>query len=112
MDLDAGEERRPHDALAAFLRDKPVSLSVELVRLDGGISPADVENVIQGGRVIEDYSTAKPLPARLILGWIDSRPLHVVAAFDAASQTEQVVTAYEPDPVTWEQNFSVRRRKP
>ncbi|MBI2962115.1 MAG: DUF4258 domain-containing protein [Deltaproteobacteria bacterium] len=64
------------------------------------------------GRVIEDYPTAKPLPARLILGWIGSRPLHAVAGFDAASQTEEVVTVYEPEPAKWDQNFSVRRKKP
>ena len=74
------------------------------------INPGDVRLVIERGEVIEDYASDLPYPSRLILGWSDRRPIHVVAAYDAAAQTEIVVTVYEPDPAQWDRAF--RRRLP
>ncbi len=72
------------------------------------ITPDEVRHVIEKGEVIEDYATDTPYPSRLILGWSDRRAIHIVAAYDAASQTEIVITVYEPDPAQWDQTF--RRR--
>lgn len=44
------------------------------------IREEDVALVILSGRTIEDYPDDKPYPSRLILGWIGSRPIHLVAA--------------------------------
>lgn len=77
-----------------------------------GITAAEVEQIVATGKVIEDYPNAKPLPARLILGWTAGRPLHVVAGFDFPNQIVEVISTYEPDPKRWDQNFSVRRPKP
>lgn len=71
----------------------------------------DVEHVRQAldtGEIIEDYPDDHPYPSTLILGWIGSRPLHVVVA---TSPTKRIViTVYEPDPSRWEPDL--KRRKP
>jgi hypothetical protein len=75
-----------------------------------GISAADVRQTREAGEVIEDYSPDKPYPSRLVLGWRGARPLHVVAALNAAAHETIVITVYEPDPVQWEADF--KRRQP
>lgn len=71
----------------------------------------DVRHVIEIGEVIKEYPDDKPLPSRLILGWRENRPLHVVAADDHAAQETIVITVYEPDPLVWESDFK-RKKKP
>ncbi|MBM3315803.1 DUF4258 domain-containing protein [candidate division WOR-3 bacterium] len=73
-----------------------------------GISVADVTAVLEHGDVIQEYPADMPYPSRLILGWRDNRPLHVVVADDRVAGILVVVTAYEPDPALWEAGF---RRK-
>ncbi len=73
------------------------------------ISIADVRHVLDTGEVIEDYPNDYPYPSRLVLGWCDRRPIHVVAAENMKDQQTIVITAYEPDPGQWEDGF--RRRK-
>jgi beta-phosphoglucomutase-like phosphatase (HAD superfamily) len=69
------------------------------------ISVEDVRAVITQGDVIQAYPDDKPYPSKLLLGWIGSRPLHVVVAEDTADGILIVVTAYEPDPVQWDPGF-------
>jgi len=75
-----------------------------------GIAVADVRQVIQTGKVIEDYPEDTPYPSCLISGHVREQPLHVVVAMDRASNRAIVVTVYEPDPGQWEPGFE--RRKP
>lgn len=72
------------------------------------ISVVDVRRVLEGGEVIETYPEDTPFPSRLVLGWIGSRPLHVVAAEDAEEGRTFIVTVYEPDKAQWDPTF--RRR--
>lgn len=44
------------------------------------ISPREVRLVIERGQTIREYPVDKPLTSRLILGFVDDRPLRVVAA--------------------------------
>jgi len=44
------------------------------------ITRADVESVVTSGEVLREYVDDTPYPSRLILGWREVRPLHVVAA--------------------------------
>lgn len=74
-----------------------------------GIDAKDVRQVIEQGEVIKEYLDDKPYPSRLILGWQEGRPLHVVAADDDNTLETIVITVYEPDPVLWQADF--RRRK-
>ena len=75
-----------------------------------GITDDEVRAVLSGGEMIEDYPTDTPYPSRLLLGWRGIRPLHVVAADNAADNETIVITVYEPDPRQWEADF--RRRRP
>jgi hypothetical protein len=45
-----------------------------------------------------------------MLGWVGSRPIHVVVADNTAQQETIVITAYEPDLIEWESGFEKRRR--
>ena len=72
------------------------------------ISLSDIEHVIQNGRVIEDYPDDSPYPSQLWLGERDGRALHVVQAIN--SDERIIITAYEPDPALWSDDFSARRK--
>ncbi len=74
------------------------------------IGADDVGAVLATGAVIEDYPDDFPYPSRLVLGWSGSRPVHVVAAYNARAQETIVVTVYEPDLIEWEPGFRRRRR--
>ena len=74
-----------------------------------GITEADVRRVLEAGKTIEAYPHDEPYPSCLMLGWIGSRPLHIVAADHEAEQATIVITVYEPDPARWEPSFERRR---
>jgi hypothetical protein len=71
-----------------------------------------VEHIVQNGEVIEDYPQAFPFPAKLLLGWCNGRPIHVVAAEDRSKQLVIVITAYEPALNRWERDMKTRRNCP
>ena len=73
------------------------------------ISVEDVLRVLEAGETIEEYPSDMPFPSRLLLGWIGTRPLHMVAASDSQTGDRIIITAYEPDQELWEPDF--RRRK-
>ena len=74
------------------------------------ISEADVRAVLTTGEAIEEYPDDTPFPSRLVLGWVGSRPLHVVAADDPEEEDTIVITVYEPEPNQWEVGFRRRRQ--
>lgn len=54
------------------------------------------------GEVIEDYPSAFPCPACLVLGrTVNGLPIHAVWAFDAKACYATLVTVYKPDPGRW-----------
>ncbi len=73
------------------------------------ISNQEVLKVMQEGEVIEEYPDDKPYPSMLILGFVGRRPIHVVLAVNEEENMGIVITAYQPNPLLWENNF--RRRK-
>ena len=75
------------------------------------ISKDDVRHVLETGATIETYPHDTPYPSRLVLGWGDARPLHVVAAENAETGETIVITAYEPDPEEWERDFKRRKHR-
>jgi hypothetical protein len=75
-----------------------------------GITAQDVHLVLQGGETIEEYADDRPYPAKLVLGWSGSRPLHVVVAENIDDGETVVITVYEPDPEQW--NADYRRKRP
>jgi len=74
-----------------------------------GIGRNAVLAVLSSGEAITDYPDDEPYPSRLLLGWVDGRPLHVVAAYDPETETCIVVTAYEPSASLWAADFKTRR---
>ena len=73
------------------------------------IAVEEVEGVLGAGEVIEDYPNDTPFPSRLVLGWIGSRPLHVVIASNLRENEDIVITVYEPEPAQWQPDFRRRR---
>lgn len=73
------------------------------------ISADDVRAVVEQGKEIESYPGDSPYPSRLLLGWHGMRPIHVVAADNAADNETIIVTAYEPHPDVWEPGFEKRK---
>ena len=61
-----------------------------------GISRDDVLAVIVQGETIAEYADDKPHPSRLLLGYVETKPLHVVLASDEAADVCIVVTVSEP----------------
>jgi hypothetical protein len=72
------------------------------------IGKEEVQRVIESGETIATYPTDKPFPSRLILGWIGSRPIHVVAADNVSVQETIIVTVYQPDAGEWDREFKRR----
>jgi hypothetical protein len=73
------------------------------------ISDSDIRELIGIGTVIEEYPDDVPYPSFLILGIVNSRPLHVVMAYNNVDREAIVIIAYEPDPDSWSENYSRRR---
>ena len=73
------------------------------------ISYGDVERVVNKWRVIAEYPRDEPFPSMLVLGWINQRPLHVVAADDHENKQTIVITVYEPDTTQWKEGFTERK---
>lgn len=66
-------------------------------------------SVVEGGEVIEDYPSAYPLPACLVLGWnTTGEPIHTVWGYDRKKETARLITVYRPDPNRWI-NWRIRR---
>jgi len=72
------------------------------------VDEKDVRSVLEKGEIIERYPDDTPYPSRLILGWVENRPLHVVAAENIADNETIVITVYEPDQDKW--SLSYKRR--
>ena len=75
------------------------------------ISRSDVAYVIEHGEVIREYPDDTPYASRLMLGWRNKRPLHVVAADNDADEETIIITAYEPDPDLWESDFRKKKEQ-
>jgi len=75
-----------------------------------GIGREDIEAIVKGGEVIEEYADDTPFPSKLFFGQFAGRALHVAAAWDHNREEWVVITAYEPDLVKWGPGFRKRRR--
>jgi hypothetical protein len=75
--------------------------------VDRGIREEDVARVISEGKEIESYPDDKPCPSRLLLAWVEGRPIHVVAA--TSNHEIIIITVYEPAPRQWDSGFEKRK---
>jgi len=73
------------------------------------MSKDDIRKILSEGKTIKNYPDDKPYPSRLVLGWIEQRPIHIVVADNIKDNQEIVITVYEPDPAQWEEGFERRK---
>ena len=77
------------------------------------ISVAQVRHLLETGTVIESYPDRWPFPARLLLGVVAGKTLHVVVADDLRQNEKIIVTVYDPSEDQegrWDATFSRRLR--
>jgi hypothetical protein len=72
------------------------------------VTEPEVEHVLSSGEVIQEYPEDAPYPSRLVLRFVGTRSVHVVAADNIADAETNMITVYEPDPRRWDESF--RRR--
>jgi hypothetical protein len=92
------------DDLKRALKSKQYRVSSHAVdeMLADTLSESQVLEATVSGEVIEDYPSAFPCPACLVLGrTLDGLPIHAVWAFDAKACYATLVTVYKPDPARW-----------
>ena len=70
-----------------------------------GLGTGAVEQVLANGSTIASYPDDQPYASRLVLGWHEGLPIHVVAANTESGDTV-VITAYIPDAATWDSTFT------
>lgn len=74
------------------------------------IMQSTVLDLLLSGERIEEYSTDKPFPSALFLGYSEGKPFHVVAAFDEANARVYIITAYQPSLDVFEADYKTRRK--
>lgn len=73
-----------------------------------GIKIHDIINSINNGEIIEYYENDYPFPSCLVLGFIDSKGLHIVCA--VGKGYVWMITAYYPDKNQWYEDLKNRRK--
>ena len=73
------------------------------------ISDTDIRELLGFGVIIEEYPDDTPYPSYLIFGMVNGRPIHVVMAYNNVDREAIVITAYEPDPDSWSDNYTRRK---
>ncbi|NOZ10063.1 MAG: DUF4258 domain-containing protein [Gammaproteobacteria bacterium] len=56
-----------------------------------------------------EYPDDSPYPSFLVLGFVNSRVLHVIVARNPESNDCYVITAYPPNPDQWQPDFEKRK---
>jgi len=98
--------------LQKLCHDRSIKWTVHvLARLqERGIEPSDVKHCITTGRIIEQYPDDYPYPSCLVLGAaVNGNVLHVVVGVGEGYLW--LITAYYPDPLKWNEDFSIRKEQ-
>jgi hypothetical protein len=73
----------------------------------------DIMQIAEMGEIITSYPSDKPLPSKLVLGWIGKgkkQPVHVVYAMDEQNR-KHIITVYRPDSEIWDKKFRKKKNK-
>jgi hypothetical protein len=73
------------------------------------ITPEIINRVVLENNVIASYPNDQPYPSKLILGFANNLPVHVVVAMDQETREGIIVTVYQPDPLLWDESYRKRR---
>ncbi len=57
---------------------------------------------------MEDYPNDTPYLSRLVPGWVENRPIHLVVADNEIGLETIVITVYQPNPSLWSADFRKR----
>ncbi len=79
--------------------------------LERNVSEEDVSRILKDGKTIESYPNDRPYPSRLVMGYANGRPLHVVLADNIETRESIIITVYEPNTASWETDFEKRKKK-
>ena len=80
----------------------------QMSRLDRMISTADVREIIECGKIIEDYPMDQRGHSCLIMGYDnENRPIHVVCS--PKEDYLAIITAYIPSLEEWEKGYKKRK---
>ncbi len=75
------------------------------------ISGADIRTIVESGETLNEYPDDTPYPSKLILGYIGSRPIHLILGYNETEQTCIVITVYQPSKNIWEDDFKEKRNR-
>lgn len=78
--------------------------------LERNVYRSDIISVLVSGELIEYYEGDKPFPSGLFLGYVNKKPLHVVAAINKQAEQCYVITAYQPDLKHFNPDFKTRKQ--
>lgn len=107
---------RPDDPLA-FIRDCVRNrrllwtYHVNMRLRDRSISRQAILEGVDTYEIIESYPEDKYFPSYLVLARYGHQVIHALFAADVADSNVRVITAYQPSPDEWSDDFR-RRRKP
>ncbi|MFQ5811724.1 MAG: DUF4258 domain-containing protein [Anaerolineae bacterium] len=83
---------------------------VTIIRLERGITIAEIEQALLNGEIIERYPDTQPYASCLVLGWLTSGdPLHLVCSRGEVEPALRIVTLYEPEDALWESDYKTRK---
>jgi hypothetical protein len=66
-------------------------------------------DTVEFGEVIAKYDMDKLFPSKLMLKFVNDRPLHVVVAQNPFTLLCILITAYLPDTNKWHHDFKTRK---
>ena len=75
--------------------------------LSRNINPADIEEIVKNGEIINEYPEDKPFISYLVLGFINKKPIHVVISQDIEGNCI-IITTYIPDNKIWNIDFKTK----
>ncbi len=75
-----------------------------------GLPQRAVLQVLLSGERIRDYTEDRPFPSALFMGYIDGKPLHVVASYDETNRRTFIITAYEPSMDVFESDYRTKKK--
>ena len=73
------------------------------------ITTEDIKNALIDPKILKEYDDDIPYPSYLVLGWVENRPIHIVAAVNSETKETIIITAYEPTLEEWNENFNGRK---
>ena len=74
------------------------------------ISVDEIKQIIETGKIINEYPDDKPYPSFLLLGFANNRVIHLVLARNLSDDYCVVITAYEPSADIWERDFITKKK--